>query len=109
MKNCNQICISVINTDMLSVQVIHDIPNSTISTTFSQFVALFINSVFQRSIVSRFTQSLFTFLYSIKLSIKLFYIEYYYTMYVIDPSAGSPTETLLRLLLPLNSLVCKYI
>ena len=25
----------------------------------------------------------------------------------IDPSAGSPTETLLRLLLPLDSLVCK--
>ena len=25
-----------------------------------------------------------------------------------DPSAGSPTETLLRLLLPLNNLVCKY-
>ena len=24
-----------------------------------------------------------------------------------DPSAGSPTETLLRLLLPLDSLVCK--
>ena len=25
-----------------------------------------------------------------------------------DPSAGSPTETLLRLLLPLNNLICKY-
>ena len=25
-----------------------------------------------------------------------------------DPSAGSPTETLLRLLLPLNNLVCKF-
>ena len=25
----------------------------------------------------------------------------------IDPSAGSPTETLLRLLLPLDSLVCR--
>ena len=24
-----------------------------------------------------------------------------------DPSAGSPTETLLRLLLPLDNLVCK--
>ena len=27
---------------------------------------------------------------------------------VNDPSAGSPTETLLRLLLPLDNLVCKY-
>ena len=25
-----------------------------------------------------------------------------------DPSAGSPTETLLRLLLPLDNLVCKF-
>ena len=25
-----------------------------------------------------------------------------------DPSAGSPTETLLRLLLPLENLVCKF-
>ena len=25
-----------------------------------------------------------------------------------DPSAGSPTETLLRLLLPLNNRVCKF-
>ena len=38
---------------MLSVQIIHDIPNSTISTTFSQFVALFIIPISQRSIVSR--------------------------------------------------------
>ena len=26
-----------------------------------------------------------------------------------DPSAGSPTETLLRLLLPLDNLVCKFL
>ena len=26
-----------------------------------------------------------------------------------DPSAGSPTETLLRLLLPLNNRVCKLL
>ena len=25
-----------------------------------------------------------------------------------DPSAGSPTETLLRLLLPLDNLACKF-
>ena len=25
-----------------------------------------------------------------------------------DPSAGSPTETLLRLLLPLENLICKF-
>ena len=43
---------------MLSVQVIHDIPNSTISTTFSQFVALFIYSVSQRSVVSRLIKNL---------------------------------------------------
>ena len=28
--------------------------------------------------------------------------------HLIDPSAGSPTETLLRLLLPLDNLVCRF-
>ena len=32
-----------------------------------------------------------------------------YAIYINDPSAGSPTETLLRLLLPLNNRVCKLL
>ena len=38
------------------------------------------------------------------------HVKITFVMQVIDndPSAGSPTETLLRLLLPLDNLVCKF-
>ena len=34
---------------------------------------------------------------------------YIFNINISDPSAGSPTETLLRLLLPLNIRVCKFL
>ena len=41
---------------------------------------------------------------------KLFLAHKINHWYIIknDPSAGSPTETLLRLLLPLENLICKF-
>ena len=49
----------------------------------------------KRPVIIQFTVKIDNFFF-LKKNIKLFN----------DPSAGSPTETLLRLLLPLNSLVC---
>lgn len=46
-----------------------------------------------------------------RIFVKKIYLKYkyntllFYILYVNDPSAGSPTETLLRLLLPLNDQV----
>ena len=104
------------------IQQINNSPESAIHTTFSHFAAFFIVVVTKRFDVDRAEWLTYTSFYQshtdyqqsiivVKSTWILLKLHHIIAKNVLladnDPSAGSPTETLLRLLLPLDNLVCK--